>query len=112
MAKNNASIYGVSDKISFIHGDYFKKAPDIKADVVFLDPPWGGPEYSNLQKFKLSDFSPNGTDILELAFKYFPKVVMRVPKNFDLNELSFFNKNYTIEEDTLSDKLISRTIYF
>jgi trimethylguanosine synthase len=40
MAKNNAAIYGVQDKIEFIIGNYFDLIHGLKADVVFLSPPW------------------------------------------------------------------------
>lgn len=41
-ARNNARIYGVEDRIEFICGDYMALIPRLKADVVFLSPPWGG----------------------------------------------------------------------
>ena len=52
MAKHNAKIYGVDHKITFIHGDYFKEAAKYKVDVVFMSPPWGGPDYINESYFK------------------------------------------------------------
>eukprot|EP00092_Neocalanus_flemingeri_P021800 GFUD01023649.1.p1 GENE.GFUD01023649.1~~GFUD01023649.1.p1 ORF type:complete len:260 (+),score=69.24 GFUD01023649.1:39-818(+) len=48
MAKHNARVYGVEDKIEFIVGDFFKIVPNLKADVVFLSPPWGGPKYIDI----------------------------------------------------------------
>lgn len=48
MAKHNAAVYGVADRIEFIVGDFFELAPTIEADMVFLSPPWGGPNYSNV----------------------------------------------------------------
>ncbi len=39
LAKHNASVYGVADRIEFIIGDFFQVAPSLKADVVFLSPP-------------------------------------------------------------------------
>ncbi|KAJ1954718.1 RNA trimethylguanosine synthase activity protein, partial [Dispira parvispora] len=45
-AKHNAEVYGVADKIEFILGDFFDLASRLSADVVFLSPPWGGPEYN------------------------------------------------------------------
>ncbi|GBL93092.1 Trimethylguanosine synthase [Araneus ventricosus] len=45
LAKNNARVYGVEKHIDFIIGDFFSIAPQLKADVVFLSPPWGGPGY-------------------------------------------------------------------
>lgn len=45
MARHNATIYGVADRIEFIVGDYLL-SDTLRADVVFLSPPWGGPGYS------------------------------------------------------------------
>ena len=44
MARNNARVYNVEHKIDFIVGDFFAIAPRLLADVIFLSPPWGGPE--------------------------------------------------------------------
>jgi len=44
LAKHNATVYGVADRICFVHGDFLELAPRMRADVVFLSPPWGGPE--------------------------------------------------------------------
>jgi hypothetical protein len=39
LARHNASVYGVADRIEFIVGDFIQLAPSLKADVVFLSPP-------------------------------------------------------------------------
>jgi len=54
LARHNAAIYGVADRIDFILADYFtfirsylalRSTSVRKIDVVFLSPPWGGPSY-------------------------------------------------------------------
>lgn len=50
MAKHNASVYGVANRIEFIIGDYLKLCDSLKGDVVFLSPPWGGPQYLKVCK--------------------------------------------------------------
>ena len=46
LARHNAKVYGVDDRIEFIVGDFFDVVPSLKAaDVIFLSPPWGGPDY-------------------------------------------------------------------
>ncbi|KAI1790228.1 S-adenosyl-L-methionine-dependent methyltransferase [Ganoderma leucocontextum] len=51
LARHNAALYGVEDRIEFILADFFsfartlKQHPGRKIDVVFLSPPWGGPSY-------------------------------------------------------------------
>lgn len=53
MARNNAAVYGVEDRIEFVQGDFLKIGPMLKADGVFLSPPWGGPDYLNADVFDL-----------------------------------------------------------
>lgn len=61
-AKHNAQIYGVLEKIEFIVGDFFEllsaNEPRLKADAVFLSPPWGGPTYRNDEIFDLDAMAP------------------------------------------------------
>ena len=59
LARHNAQIYGVADRIEFILADYMSFAKSClsshlpssqgndsrKIDVIFLSPPWGGPSY-------------------------------------------------------------------
>ena len=37
----------------FIVGDFLALAPSLKADVVYLSPPWGGPNYSEVETFDI-----------------------------------------------------------
>lgn len=60
-ARHNATVYGVAHKIEFIVGDYLEIAPTLKADVVFLSPPWGGPSYLKAKLFDLKTMmTPDG----------------------------------------------------
>ncbi|KAJ6664030.1 hypothetical protein lerEdw1_008984 [Lerista edwardsae] len=61
LAHNNAEVYGVADQIEFICGDFMHLASSLKADVVFLSPPWGGPEYATAEIFDVQTMiSPDG----------------------------------------------------
>lgn len=61
LARNNAQVYGIADKIEFICGDFLLLAPSLKADVVFLSPPWGGPDYATAEIFDIKTMiSPDG----------------------------------------------------
>ena len=40
MARNNAKVYGIENKIIFIYGDYFRQLQKIKAEGVFIDLQW------------------------------------------------------------------------
>ena len=112
MAKHNVSIYGFTDKVEFIHGDFLVEAPKLNAEAVFIDPPWGGPSYADLEKFSFEHFSPNGKEVLDVAFAHYDKVVMRLPKNFDVSELEQFGKKYMVDEEMFQDNVIFRIAYF
>lgn len=53
LARNNAEVYGVADRIEFICGDFMILVSNLKADVVFLSPPWGGPDYATAEIFDI-----------------------------------------------------------
>lgn len=112
MARYNAELYGVENKIIFILGDFFREAPKIKADGIFLDPDWGGPEYKKLEKFKLSNFSPDGNKILKLSFKHFQKVALKIPDIFDLNEFVKYKRKYKTQDNIINGEVGFRTVYF
>lgn len=112
MARHNAVIYGVADKITFICGGFFIETPKIKAEGIFIDPPWGGPEYKELEGFKLHNFAPDGSDVLKLAFKYFKKVAIKVPDFFDFKELEKFGKKYEVQDNIINNEVGFRTVYF
>lgn len=112
MARNNLRVYGLDHKVTFINGDYFDESPKIKAEAVFLAPAWGGPDYSQKDIFTLEDFNPSGKSILDIAFKYFSKVVIQIPKNFDLSELDQFGKEYVVEDEMYENNIMFKTVYF
>ncbi len=111
MARYNAELFGVEGQIEFRNQDFLRMG-ERPADAVFLDPPWGGPDYSKLEKFWLSNFSPGGKFVLEKAFAVAREVAFNLPKNFEISELDRFGRSYTLEENYLKEKLIHRTAYF
>lgn len=112
MAKYNASLFGVADKIEYIHGNCLELLPTTNPDSIFLDPPWGGTDYNEIKKFRLSNFEPDGTILLNLSFSITDSVVMRLPKNFDFQELDYFERKYEIESNILDGKLLHHCAYF
>jgi SAM-dependent methyltransferase len=41
LARHNAGVYGVADRITWVCGDALREVPARSADVLYLDPPWG-----------------------------------------------------------------------
>jgi len=96
MARHNAELYGVADRIEFIVGDYFLLAPTLKADVVFLSPPWGGPRLMNLENYRLYNImakNGGGEYLLSLTRKITSNIALHLPKNiniFDVRKLIYY----------------------
>ncbi|KAI3522157.1 hypothetical protein L1887_11637 [Cichorium endivia] len=118
-AQHNASIYGVKDLIEFITADSFILAKNLKADTVFLSPPWGGPEYAKSRNFDLNMLKPhNGQFLFNVAKGIAPRIVMFLPRNVDINQLAelALSANPTwkleVEKNFLNGKLKAITAYF
>lgn len=119
-AKHNAAIYGVADRIDFIIGDSFILAPNLKADTVFLSPPWGGPNYLKATTYDINTMlKPHGGDFLfKVAKGIASKVVMFLPRTVDLKQLAELALSVNppwsleVERNYLNGKLKAITAYF
>jgi len=115
LARHNAAVYGVEDRIEFIVGDFLQVAPTLKADVVFLSPPWGGPDYTQASTFQLEDMKPNGFDIYQAARQISPNLAYFLPKNTNIDqlvELAAPDGAAEIEQNVLNNKVKTITAYY
>ncbi|XP_072323849.1 trimethylguanosine synthase [Scyliorhinus torazame] len=116
LAQNNARVYGVSEQIEFILGDFMMLASDLKADAVFLSPPWGGPDYVNAKIFDLKTMmSLDSFEIFALAQKITPNIIYFLPRNADIEQvasLAGVGGRVEIEQNFLNNKLKTITAYF
>lgn len=94
--KNNVETFGLKN-VKLYHGDS-TKIFDWKSDVVYIDAPWGGPDYKNKSNMDL--FVGNvRVDLFVkdiLARENRPDVIfLKVPRNYNfdrLNEFSYVEK--------------------
>lgn len=116
LARNNAEIYGVVDKIEFICGDFLQLASSLKADIVFLSPPWGGPDYATAEIFDISTMmSPDGFEIFRLSQKITNNIVFFLPRNADIDQVASLagpGGQVEIEQNFLNNRLKTITAYF
>ncbi|XP_033738758.1 trimethylguanosine synthase-like [Pecten maximus] len=115
-ARHNASVYGVEDRIEFITGDFLKVAPQLRADVVFLSPPWGGPDYLNADVFDLETMMElKASDIFEVSQKITNNIAFFVPRNSDFEQLTALagpGGHVEVEQNLLNNKLKTITAYY
>lgn len=87
--KHNAKIYDA--KINVVCGNYLEQ--DLKQDVTFFDPPWGGPQYKLKKKLDLYLNYPSGRKcylhtLFKKALKNSSLVVALIPHNCDTSRIN------------------------
>ncbi|RXG67604.1 Trimethylguanosine synthase [Armadillidium vulgare] len=119
MARHNAHVYGVADRIEFIQGDFFQLAPSLKADAVLLSPPWGGVDYNSDHYNMVFNFGEekkmDGKSLFDIVRKISENIALYVPKSSNLLqiiELAGPNGKVDIEFNKFSDKIKSITAYY
>jgi len=88
MARHNAEIYGVAEKIEFIVGDIFLIYKNLKADVLFMSSPWGVPGYSRSKCYSIKTMCNDhdvreGFTIFDIVKTINPNIAFHMPKNFE-----------------------------
>ncbi len=79
MARHNAERYGVAERITFLHGDALALVPQLDAELLFVDPPWGQ-AYDHIRT-TLSEL-PLLAQLLPLRSR-FASLWAKVPPSFD-----------------------------
>ncbi|KAL4065721.1 RNA cap guanine-N2 methyltransferase-domain-containing protein [Scleroderma yunnanense] len=138
LARHNAIIYGVADRIEFILADYIafantylnnRSSNKRLIDVVFLSPPWGGPDYisqhlhdtengecdentdaiqngirgDSYPEFSLANIRPiHGADLFQLTRRITNNVAYFLPRNTSLDEISAL-LSHNVSASTMDD---------
>jgi len=117
MVKFNIDKYFLGNKVDLICANFLTLCPILKPDLIFLSPPWGGPDYYVKSKsFKLENMyigKLNGIEILEKALEITPNVIYFLPKNTDLGQIqSRIQIPWEIDFNFVKGRLKAVTIYF
>jgi len=80
---NNLSVLGLKNVIC-ICGDAVTECCKRYQDVVFLDPPWGGPEYKSHSNIQLYLSNKNLCDVCCDISLYCKYIALKVPTNFNV----------------------------
>ncbi|KAL6444166.1 hypothetical protein ACFW04_001835 [Cataglyphis niger] len=117
IARHNAGIYGVDDRIEFIIGDFLQLAPQLVADVVFLSPPWGGPDYIKRKVFNLENImSPiGGESVFKAAKEITQHVAYYLPRNSDPLQIIKLAEKYgkvELQQNMLNGRFTACTAYY
>ncbi|NXU38747.1 TGS1 synthase, partial [Drymodes brunneopygia] len=116
LARHNAEVYGVAECIDFLCGDFLALAAGLRADVVFLSPPWGGPDYATAEIFDIQTMiCPDGYPFQVTPCGITNNIVYFLPRNADINQVASLagpGGKVEIEQNFLNNKLKTITAYF
>jgi hypothetical protein len=94
MARHNAAVYGVGDRIDFRHGDITSptvlETLPVDIETIWIDPPWGSSfgDYKRHQNLELGDLTLSEATLPKLVSRLpGSEVAIRVPFNFDVTTL-------------------------
>ncbi|XP_037950909.1 trimethylguanosine synthase [Teleopsis dalmanni] len=119
MAKHNATIYGVADKIEFILADFLQVCDNFKfkCDAVFLSPPWGGPQYKNKKMYDIEKFllPVSATKLLSECRKMTENIAIFLPRNSNMQQivkLAGIGNQCEIVHNYLNSRLVAITAIY
>ena len=92
ICKNNCKIYNCKDNIHFIEYDFLKiqnyDKLVVKADYIFLSPPWGGVDYKKSDVYSIREsMTPSILDIIKVSLKIVKYIMFYIPRTLMLDEL-------------------------
>nr|XP_053627808.1 uncharacterized protein LOC128685346 isoform X2 [Cherax quadricarinatus] len=117
LARHNAAVYGVADRIEFIIGDFFQLVPRLKADVIYLSPPWGGIEYFRDGTYDVRNLGGvfNCEELLATARTITTDIALYLPRTsnlYQIIELAGIGGTVDIELNHMGRKKKALTAYF
>ncbi|OQR66806.1 hypothetical protein BIW11_13915 [Tropilaelaps mercedesae] len=111
MAKNNARVYGVDQKVQFVLADMAHFVPRVAPDVIFMSPPWGGPDYKNKPSFDLRDMCVDVRAIFHAYENVSPDIAFILPRNTKVDQLCELGR-VEVEQNMLNKKIKTITAYY
>ena len=115
-AMHNARVYGVANRIDFICGDFLALAPSLKADAVFLSPPWGGPHYTAVEQYDLDMTTPHSDTIFAAARRISDNIALFMPNTVNIAQAAALAADAglacDVEANMTKGKHKTTTIYY
>lgn len=88
--KNNLSMYDL-ENIKIINGDCINILNEIKNNIIFMDPPWGGRDYKNKKNLRLQlsnqPIEKVCNELFDKQRKNLKLIVLKLPTNYDTKNL-------------------------
>lgn len=87
---NNINLFKLEDRVKYYNADINKKIKDLTQDIIYIDAPWGGPEYKNNNNIDLFLGEVNIIDFYLENKMLADTFIFKVPYNYNFTLL--YNK--------------------
>jgi len=94
MARHNARLYRVNDRITFAVADVLDVIAKERFDAIVIDPPWGGRDYDRTR----TTIEDLGLDLRRVLAHHGGAVRLKLPKSFVREELPDFSFEELVDE--------------
>ena len=90
--KHNMNLFNINN-VSYYNDDYLNIYDKLLQDVIYIDPPWGGPEYKSKKSVKIKLGEKKLEELCDniIQKKLCKLLVLKLPFNYDLSELKFYD---------------------
>lgn len=116
--KRNVEVFKLENKVNLILGNYLVEFNKLKQDVIFIDAPWGGRGYKDLEVLDLCLYDVDGkkiyvgTVVRRLLMERLAKmVVIKVPFNFSFKKFAEMLKDYKMDKYAIGGYFVLQ-VYF
>lgn len=84
--KNNVEVFKLKN-VDLNYGDSLKAIPDIQTNVVYIDAPWGGPEYKEKKDLDLFLGKKRVDELAKVILEDSDYLFLKVPANYNFSRL-------------------------
>jgi len=77
-----------TNNVTLFNSDCLSILPNLKQDIIFIDPPWGGPNYKEKKQIDLYLSEIELSEVCKLVKSYTKYIALKVPLNFDIDKFN------------------------
>jgi SAM-dependent methyltransferase len=86
-ARHNVQVYGVAERVRFLIGDARQLVPELAADILFIDPPWGDVSGHYDKRRTDRQSLPLLDQLLNVPLTNYGELRLKLPCSFDTRSI-------------------------
>jgi adenine-specific DNA methylase len=91
--RHNLHVLGINNNTIIFNGDVLEVCRYIHQDMIFLDPPWGGPDYKANHHIDLFLSNIEISEVCKMLAPFTKYITIKVPTNFNIESFNIKTRN-------------------